>query len=111
MSGAVRVDPGERVGDHRGPDIGVGIRESVRESTPVVTEARDEQESTVEGHGCEVPEPVTWVLVAWPEVLEASRALVGTESGCRHCGRQGRIEEVLSTAEWRRRVGRGVAWG
>ena len=105
----------ERVGDQRCPEKGGDLREGVTAVDPVVTESPDARETPVVPVAPVVAakksEPVSWVLVAWPEVLEAARKRVGTEANCPYCGRCGRIERVVSPAEWRRMVGRGVAWG
>ena len=46
---------------------------------------------------------LTWVLVAWPELLAAAKQRVGSEARCPFCRRQGRIIEVISLERWRRR--------
>jgi len=48
-----------------------------------------------------------WILVAWPQLLAAARLRIGTEASCPFCGRQGRIDEVMSIERWRRRSRRG----
>ncbi len=78
-------------------------------------EPRDESqvESTSDGLPDERPEPpvfarpaeeqapVEWLLVAWPELLDAARQRQGTCAVCPFCGRRGRIERVVSVEEWR----------
>jgi hypothetical protein len=104
----------ERVGDQRCPEEAGDVREGELATNPVVKEATDAQEApavpVAPVEAAKDPEPVSWVLVAWPEVLEASRERVGTEARCPYCGRHGRIERVVSPAEWRRTTSRGVAW-
>lgn len=45
-------------------------------------------------------EPVEWVVVAWPEVLEEAKRLLGTEVGCPGCGRRGVVAAVVSRDDW-----------
>lgn len=52
-------------------------------------------------------ERLEWILVAWPELLEAASRRRSTEASCPFCGRQGRIVEVISVDQWRHRSRRG----
>jgi hypothetical protein len=57
-----------------------------------------------EGHGergQDEGDRMEWVLVAWPGLLVAAGAMVGTEMGCPGCGRRGTVVRVVSLAEWR----------
>lgn len=47
---------------------------------------------------------VEWILVAWPELLEAAQKRLGNWATCPFCGRRGRIVQVVSIDEWRRRT-------
>ena len=106
----------ETVGDHRCHEKSGELR--VRPSTAphAVAETLDaalinpvppvSEASELRG-GAPAPERREWLLVAWPEVLEAARRRQGTEASCPFCGRQGRIVEVISVTEWRRRSMRG----
>jgi hypothetical protein len=111
------------VGDHRCPAESGELRApsstaphavaEVLDAAPVYSAAppaigapHDEREATP------VPMPVPvqlqWLLVAWPEVLDAARRRAGSEAGCPFCGRRGRIVEVISIDQWRRRFRRGL---
>lgn len=68
-------------------------------SPPPVREPRE---------GAPAPERLEWVLVAWPELLGAARRRAGTEVRCPFCGRHGRVVEVISIDQWRRRPRRGL---
>jgi hypothetical protein len=50
----------------------------------------------------------TWVLVAWPELLEAARSRLGSEAMCPFCLRRGRIVQVVALEQWRHRLRHGV---
>lgn len=84
-----------RVGDRRleaeggqlqGPSTAAPMRS-------VAEESQDESSS---------PEakPIEWVVVAWPEVLEEAKGLLGTEVGCPGCGRRGVVVAVVSRDDW-----------
>ena len=57
-----------------------------------------EEESADEPSSPEA-EPVEWVVVAWPRVLEEAEQLLGTEMEC-GCGRRGVVVAVVSRDDW-----------
>lgn len=80
-----------------------------------ITKARREQpepraSTSAAGRPRSEPPPVSFVLVVVQLELQASLDRVGTQARCRFCQRQGRIERVVSAAQWRQMAGRGVAW-
>lgn len=107
----------ETVGDHRCHEKSGELR--VRPSTAphAVAETIDAAlinlvvppviEASELGDVAPASERLEWLLVAWPELLEAARRRQGTEASCLFCGRQGRIVEVISVEEWRHRSRRG----
>lgn len=128
--GPALVDPAadERVGDHRCHENSGELR--VRPTTaphavsetldaalvdPVVVSAPAVEVVQVpprrsDPPGAKAAAPaggLTWVLVAWPELLAAANQRLGSEARCPFCRREGRIIEVISLERWRRRSRRG----
>jgi hypothetical protein len=115
-AGLIPAHP-ESVGDHRCQEkLGeLGVRPST--APHAVTETIDAALSNrvsppvIEApelcSGAPTPDRLEWILVAWPSLLEAASRRKGAEATCPFCGRQGRIVEVISIDQWRRRPRRG----
>jgi hypothetical protein len=85
----------ERVGDRRLEGEG----EQLQGPSTTSPMRSDEEESPDEPNSPEA-EPVEWVVVAWPGVLEEAKQLLGTELECRGCGRLGVVVAVVSRDDW-----------
>lgn len=105
-----------RVGDHRCFDgtndvalVKTAADQTAAEARNVTLFSSNRPSALEEAHFEEhAPEPeghtIEWVLVAWPELLEAAREREGRQATCSFCGRSGRIVRVVSLDEWRRRL-------
>lgn len=84
-----------RVGDRR-LESGDGQLQGPSTAAPLrcVAEESPDEASSPEA------KRVEWVVVAWPEVLEEAKRLLGTEVGCPGCGRRGLVVAVVSRDDW-----------
>lgn len=103
----------EFVGDHRCPEEAVGLQvPSLTAQQFPFTQATDAQAglpvAPPPSLAAAEREPVEWILVASPELLAGARSREGTEASCPFCGRRGRIGRVVSLAEWKRWLRRGL---
>lgn len=94
------------VGDHRCHDNSGELRALPSTAPHAVAETLDA--ASVPPVEEKRAERVAWVLVAWPEMLASARRREGTYARCPFCGRQGRVVEVISVEQWRRRPRRGL---
>lgn len=91
----------ERVGDRR-LEVAEGQLQTVSTAAPYTRtgeENRDEPDDSERG------EQVEWLLVAWPELLEQARGLLGTQVECPGCSRRGVVVRVVSRDDWRPKDG------
>ena len=106
------------VGDHRCPANSGRLRVAPSTAPHVVAETSDAATSispvapsSVEAFELQPEVRPEWTLVASPSLLAAASRRLGDEASCPFCGRQGRIVEVVSVEQWRRRPRRGFAQG
>lgn len=86
----------ESVGDRR-LDVAEGQLQAVSTAVPYTRTGEENRDEPDRERG----EQVEWLLVAWPELLEEARGLLGTQVDCPGCGRRGVVVRVVSLDDWR----------